>query len=158
MCSLLAGRTELETAGDSEAFGGTRSNESNIPSRSQYDLVTRIHANSHWRNQFHRATTMEDLTTKDHKEHKNDDDEPNIKQLKNAVTNVPTLLWRNTQKHKLLQNQGPTFKGQKERYNEFEHLVLNHIRPFQKKLTEAEKPQFFSKILQEDAIQFWQTI
>ena len=62
------------------------------------------------------------------------------------------------QKHKLLQTQVPTCKGQRERYSELEHLLLNHIRPFQNKITEEEKLQFFTSLLREDAVEFWQTI
>ena len=96
------------------------------------------------RNQLHRVTTMNNLTTYDHKQpedHKQPkdhnqpykDDESDMTQLMITITNVPTMVQRNTQKHKLLQTQVPTFKGQKERYNEFEHFLLNHIRLCQEK-------------------------
>ena len=49
-------------------------------------------------------------------------------------------------------------KDKKKRYNEFEHLPLNHIRLFQKKVIEEEKLQFFTSLFREDAIEFWQTI
>ena len=40
----------------------------------------------------------------------------------------------------------------------FEHLLFNHLRPFQNKIAEEEKLQFFTSLLKENAIKFWQTI
>ena len=64
-------------------------------------------------------------------------------QLMIALTNVSFMIQRNTQKHKLLQYQVHTVKGQEKRYIEFKNLRLNDIRPFQNKITEGEKLQFF---------------
>ena len=55
-------------------------------------------------------------------------------------------------------SQVSVLKGQQEKYNEFEHLHLNHVRPFQIKLTEEEKLQFFLSFLKDVAIEFWQTL
>ena len=78
--------------------------------------------------------------------------------LMKATKIVPTMIQRNTQEHKRLQTQMPTFNGQKKRYNEFEHLLLNYIRPFRQNITQEERLQFFTSLLREDAIEFLQTI
>ena len=84
------------------------------------------------------------------------DDQMN--QVMAAITDLPRRLHTTQAKKKLLQAEEPVFKGQQEKYKEFEHLLLNHIRPFQKKLTEDEKLQFFLSLFRYDAIEFWQTL
>ena len=110
------------------------------------------------RNRLHRDTKMDKHTIFDHEQPEDDDYEPDGSQLINAITNVLTILQRNTQKYNLLNTRVPIFKGQKEPYNEFEYLRLNHIRSFQKKYTVKEKLHFFTSFFREDAIHFWQTI
>ena len=100
---------------------------------------------------------MDNLTTSDH-EQPDEDDDDEMTQLMIAITNVSFMIQRNTQKHKLLQYQVNTVKGQEKRYIEFKNLRLNDIRPFQNKITEGEKLQFFLSLLRENAIEFWQTI
>ena len=39
LCALLAGRTELESAGNSETSGSRRDNESISPSRNRHDIT-----------------------------------------------------------------------------------------------------------------------
>ena len=144
---LLASRTKMESAGNSEASGWRRNRESSSLSRNRYYMATGVHTNSNRRNWIERATAMDNGTNYDQEQPEDDDDECDMTQLMNAIINVPTLTQRNTQKHKLLHTQVPTFKSQKERYNEFERLLLNHIRPFQNKITEEEKLQFFTSLL-----------
>ena len=114
--------------------------------------------NPHKRTRLQGATTMDNLTNYDQEQSEDDDIELNMTQLLNTITNVATMIQRNTQKHKLLQIQVFTFEGQRERYNEFKHLLLNHLRPFQNKITEEEKLHFSTSLLREAAIEFWQTI
>ena len=59
---------------------------------------------------------------------------------------------------KLLQTHVPNFRGTKDKYNEFEHLLLNHFRPFANKITEEDIIHFFQSLLRDEAIDFWQTI
>ena len=100
---------------------------------------------------------MDNLTNNEQEQPENDDDEPDMTQLINAITNVPTMIQRNTQKHKLLQTQMSTWKGQRQSYNEFEYLLLNQTRPFRNKITEEEKLHFFTSHLH-DANEFWRTV
>ena len=59
---------------------------------------------------------------------------------------------------KSLQPQISLFKGVREKYNEFEHLLLNHLRPHAHKLTKEPKLNYFQSLLRDDAIKFWQTL
>ena len=59
---------------------------------------------------------------------------------------------------KILQTQVPLFKGVREKDNEFEHLLLNHLRPHVHKQKEEQKLNFFQSLLIDDAIEFWQTL
>ena len=133
----------MRTGGNSEASGLS------------HDMVTGVQTNSHRRTRLQRATTNDNLTNHDQEQSEDDDNEPGMTQLMNAITKVPTMIHSNTQKHKLLHARVPTFKEQKEDSSELEHLLLNHTRPFQKKITEGEKLQLFTS---EDGIEFWQTI
>ena len=56
---------------------------------------------------------------------------------------------------KFLRTQVPLFKRNRDNYNEFQHLLLNHLRPHSHKLTEDKKLNYF--LLRDDAIKFWQT-
>ena len=76
--------------------------------------------------------------------------------LLNAIKDLPRKLQkRNT---KLLQTHVPNFRGTKDKYNAFEHLLLNHFRLIVNKITEKDKIHFFQSLLRDEAIDFWQTI
>ena len=64
----------------------------------------------------------------------------------------------NVQHPKFLQTQVPLFRGNREKYTEFEHLSLNHLRPHQHKLSEEQKLTYFQSLLRDDAIEFWQSL
>ena len=56
LCALLASRTEMESAGNSEASGSRRNRESSSPTRNRYDAsVSRFFQNSTERNQCFEA-------------------------------------------------------------------------------------------------------
>ena len=59
---------------------------------------------------------------------------------------------------KIWHTQVPLFRGNREKYNEFEHLLLNHLRPHQHKLSEEQKLTYFQSLLRDDAIEFWQSL
>ena len=75
-----------------------------------------------------------------------------------AITDLPRQIDTAQFKMKLLQIQVPVFKCQKEEYNQFEHLLLNHIQPFQNKISDNEKLPFLIGPLRYDVIEFWQTL
>ena len=112
----------MKSAGNSEESGSRRNHESFWTCRNQYNMVTRVQANSQRPNSLQTATTMENFTDYDEERPENDDDERDIKQLMNAIKNVPTMIQRNTQRYDLLHTQVHTFKGQKNCYIELEHF------------------------------------
>ena len=107
--------------------------------------VNRTHRNQ--RNYFHDEEDEEDY----------EDTPSNSTEtaLLNAIQDLPKLQKTNT---KLLQTHVPNFRGSKDKYNEFEHILLNHFRPIANKITEEDKIHFFQSLLRDEAIDFWQTI
>ena len=59
---------------------------------------------------------------------------------------------------KTLQTQGPFFRGEREKYNDFRHLLLNHLKPHRHKLSEEQKLTYFQSLLRDDTIEFWQSL
>ena len=55
-------------------------------------------------------------------------------------------------------NASPTFPKKSGKNNEFEHLLLNHLRPRQHKLSEEQKLTYFQSLLGDDAVEFWQSL
>ena len=108
--------------------------------------VNRTHRNH--RNQFHVDKYDEDY-----------EDAPS-NTTEYALLNAIQDLLRKLQKTntKLLQTHVSNFRGTKDKYNEFEHLLLNHFRPIANKITEEDKIRFFQSLLRDEAIDFWQTI
>ena len=111
LCVLLASRVEMESSGNSEASGSRRDCEFSSPSRNRYDMVTGVQMSSHRRTRLQRATTMDNFTNYDQEQSEDNNKEPDMTQLMNAITNVPTMIQRNAKKHKLLQSQVRTFKA-----------------------------------------------
>ena len=56
---------------------------------------------------------MDNLIISDHEQPEDDDDEPAMTQLTNAIKNVTAMIHRNSQKKKLLQTQVPPSKDKK---------------------------------------------
>ena len=84
-----------------------------------------------------------------------------IKQYENIINAITTLLNRlqaTITNHKLLHTQVPTFRGNKDRLNEFEHLLRNQLWPFKNRLTEKAELRNFQSTLREVAIQFFQSL
>ena len=59
---------------------------------------------------------------------------------------------------KTLHIQVPHFRSNRDKYNEIEHLLLNHLRPHQHKLSEEQKLTYFQSLLCDEAIEFWQSL
>ena len=108
--------------------------------------VNRTHRNQ--RNYFHDEEDEEDY----------EDTPSNSTEtaLLNAIQDLPRKLQKTNTK--LLQAHVPNFRGSKDNYNEFEHLLLNHFRPIANKITEEDKIHFFQSLLRDEAIDFRQTI
>ena len=59
---------------------------------------------------------------------------------------------------RILQSQVPIFRGSPDKFNEFEHLLLNYLKPYEASMTEPAKLQFFQSLLRDSAIEFWQSL
>ena len=63
-----------------------------------------------------------------------------------------------TQGSRVLQTHVPIFKGSPDKYNEFEHLLINYLQPHQSNMTQKAQLQFFQSLLRDAAIDFWQSL
>ena len=75
-----------------------------------------------------------------------------------AITELPHILQRDAAQTRMLYRQIPFFRGSQHKLNEFEHLLLNHLRPHQNHIIEKNKFHFFQSLLCEKAIDFWPTL
>ena len=82
----------------------------------------------------------------------------NEERLLNAFETIPQRIKSTTTNTKLLQTHVPNFRGQKDKFVEFEHLLLNHLSPLANKITEENKLHFFQSLLRDEAIEYWQSI
>ena len=82
----------------------------------------------------------------------------NEERLLNAIETIPQRIKSTTTNTKLLQTHVPNFRGQKDKFVEFEHLLLNHLSPLANQITEENKLHFFQSLLRDDAIEYWQSI
>ena len=88
-----------------------------------------------------------DSTPRSHKE-----------RLLNAIETIPQRIKSSTTDKKLLQTHVPNIRGQKDKFEEFQHLLLNHLSPVANKITEENKLHFFQSLLRDEAIEYWQSI
>ena len=63
-----------------------------------------------------------------------------------------------TNNSRLLQTQVSTFRGSKDNFNEFEHLLRNHLQPINHRLPEEAKLQYFRNLLREEASGIYQSL
>ena len=84
--------------------------------------------------------------------------DPQMGDVMSEIQHLRTTMVDGVIQPKILQSQVPLFRGNREKYNEFEHLLKNHLRPHMHKLTEEQKLNYFQSLLRDDAIEFWQTL
>ena len=75
-----------------------------------------------------------------------------------AITTLPNKLKSKNTNHKLLHRQVPTLRGNKDRFNEVEYLLRNHVRPFSNQLRKEAKLENFQSLLREEVVQFFQSL
>ena len=83
---------------------------------------------------------------------------PQLTDVTTEIHHLRSTMGETLTQPKILQTQVPLFKGNRDKYNEFEHLLLNHLRPHAHKLTEEQKLNYFQSLLRDDAIEFWLTL
>ena len=84
--------------------------------------------------------------------------EPQMDDVMNEIHNLRTTMTDGVIQPKLLQTQVSPFRGNREKQNEFEHLLKNHLRPHMNRLTEDQKLNYCQSLLRDEAIEFWQTL
>ena len=78
--------------------------------------------------------------------------------LLNAIETIPQRIKSSATNFKLLQTHVLNFRGQKNKFVEFEHLLPNHLSLLANKVTEDNKLHFFQSLLRDEAIDYWQSI
>ena len=84
--------------------------------------------------------------------------DPQMGEVMTEIQHLRTTMTDGVIQPKILQTLVPLFRGNREKYNEFEHLLKNHLRPHMHKLMEEQKLNYFQCLLRDDAIDFWQTL
>ena len=145
----------------------SKNDENNLPATSQssskpthrvgFDMVTGVTET--------RSTRPTSSFTNFRRYQEDDSDEEgestprsNEERLLNAIETIPQRIKSTTTNTELLQTHVPNFRGQKDKFVEFEHLLLNHLSPLANKITEENKLHFFQSLLRDDAIEYWQSI
>ena len=127
---------------------GNRLNPATTSTDSRSDMVTGV---SNPRPSGSR-TTPPNVTPR------SDESFPQIADVMTEIHHLRSTMGETLTHPKILQTQVPLFKGNRDKYNEFEHLLLNHLRPHAHKLTEEQKLNYFRSLLRDDVVEFWQTL
>ena len=81
-----------------------------------------------------------------------------IEHLVTAISNLLHILQRDTTHTRILNTQVSNFGGPKDKIHEFEHLLLNNLRPHENRITEEYKTYYFQRLLRHQAVVFWQAL
>ena len=87
----------------------------------------------------------------------NETPKSNEELLSNAIETIPLRIKISNTNTKLLQTHVPTFKGRMDKFVDFEDLLLNHLSPLAKEITEDKKLHFLQILLRDEAIQYLQS-
>ena len=82
----------------------------------------------------------------------------NEERLSHAIETIPQRIKNTTTNTKVLQTHVPNFRGQKDKFVEFERLLLNHLSPLANRIPEENKLHFFQSLLRDEAIEYLQSI
>ena len=111
--------------------------------RSRLDMVTGVtetHSTSP-------AITFTSNIRQHHDDDTDDDGDATLRsheeRLLNAIETIRQRIKSSITNTNLLQTHVPNFRGQKDKFVEFEHLLLNHLSPLANKITEENKVHFF---------------
>ena len=73
-----------------------------------------------------------------------------MNQVVSAISSLPAILKRDVTQTKVLHTQVPIFRVSKNKFNEFELLLLNHLRTHQHKITEQNKLHYSQSFLRDE--------
>ena len=111
---------------------------------------------------FHPTNTFYSNLRQYHDEDTDDDGDTTPRsheeRLLTAIETIPQRFKNTTTNTKLLQTHVLTFRGQRDKLVEFEHLLLNHLSPLANKITEENKFHPFQSLLRDETIEYWQSI
>ena len=79
---------------------------------------------------------------------------PQIQDVTSEIHSLRNTMTDGISQRKILQTQMPLFKGNREKFNEFEDLLSNHLRPYLNKLNEEQKLNYFPSLLRDEAVDF----
>ena len=151
LTNLVLALTEKISSNEKPSSSNREENEPNITTSNETDtrsdMVTGVPTTSQLPNPPRQSTSQYPQSSAQ----QFDDIVTEIHHLRDTMTDT-------VQHPKILHTQVPLFRGNREKYNEFEHLLLNHLRPHQHKLSEEQKLTYFQSLLRDDAIEFWQSL
>ena len=123
-----------------------------------YDMMTGVRETHFTRPSSIFTSNIRRYTDEDTDEEGDSTPRSHEERLLNAIETIPQRIKSSTTNTKLLQTHIPNFRGQKDKFVEFEHLLLNHLSPLANKITEENKLHFFQSLLRNEVIEDWQAI
>ena len=88
-----------------------------------------------------------------------------INQILSSINSLPAILQRDVTQTKVLNTQIPNLvyqipntRGSKQKFNEFEHFLLKHLRPQQYMTTEENNIRCFQNLLKDEINDWWKTL
>ena len=156
LTSIVMSLTGKISSSTSECSGLNTVNNSNV---TRSDMVTGVSTNSNpTPNLQQPRRTLPTPATNQTRNRAPSTNDPQIDDVMTEIQNLRTTMTDGVIQPKILQTQVPLFRGNRDKYNEFEHLLKNHLRPHMNKLTEEQKLNYFQSLLRDEAIEFWQTL
>ena len=151
LTNLVLALTEKISSNEKSSSNDREGNAPNITTSNELDarsdMVTGVPTTNYLPNPPRQSTSQYPQSSAQ----QYDDIVTEIHHLRDTITDT-------VQHPKILHTQVPLFRGNREKYNEFEHLLLNHLRPHQHKLSEEQKLTNFQSLLRDDAIEVWQSL
>ena len=156
LTSIVLALTEKISSSTTEYSGLNTVTNTNV---TRSDMVTGVSTNSSpTPNLQQPRRTLPTPATHQTRDRAPPTNEPQMDDVLTEIHNLRTTMTDGVMQPKLLQTQVPLFRGNREKNNEFEHLLQNHLRPHMNKLTEEQKLNYFQSLLRDEAIEFWQTL
>ena len=140
LTSIVMALTEKISSSTNECNGLDTVNNPNV---TRSDMVTGVSTNSIPTPNLQQPRRT--LPTPANNQTRNRAPSTNDPQMDDGMTeihNLRTTMTDGVIQPKILQTQVPLFRGNRDKYNEIEHLLKNHLRPHMNKLTEEQELNF----------------
>ena len=156
LTSIVLALTEKISSSTTECSGLNTVTNTNV---TRSDMVTGVSTNpSPTPNLQQPRRTLPTPATHQTRDRAPPTNEPQVDDVLTEIHNLRTTITDGVIQPKILQTQVPLSRGNREKYNEFVHLLKNHLRPHMNKLTEEQKLKYFQSLLRDEAVEFWQTL